>query len=67
VGIAIIADPERSVDHSDADEGSAFAVCVGDKIRSRSYGFGGMSEDALRWSATWALSAAWQMTKISDG
>jgi nicotinamide-nucleotide amidase len=67
VGIAVIADPERSIDHSDADEGSAFAVCVGDKMRSRAYGFGGMSEDALRWSATWALSAAWQMTKISDG
>lgn len=61
LGIAVIADPERGEDRADADEGSAFAVCVNGQLRSRSYGFGGASEDARRWSATWAMSAAWQM------
>ncbi len=61
VGIAVIAQPDRADDRADKDEGSAFAVCVGDSVRSRAYGFGGASEDAVRWSATWALSAAWQM------
>jgi nicotinamide-nucleotide amidase len=63
VGVAVISDPSRTEDHADKDEGSAFAVCVGDVMRSRSYGFGGASEDAVRWSATWALSAAWQMLR----
>ena len=61
VGIAVIADPERGEDHADTDEGSAFAVCVNGQLRSRSYGFGGSSDDARRWSATWAMSSAWQM------
>jgi nicotinamide-nucleotide amidase len=66
VGIAVIADPERGEDRADADEGSAFAVCVEGQLRSRSYGFGGASEDARRWSATWAMSAAWQMLQKKD-
>jgi hypothetical protein len=61
VGVALVAEPDRHDDRADKDEGSAFAVCVGEAIRSRAYGFGGASEDALRWSTTWALSAVWQM------
>lgn len=61
MGIAVIADPERSEDHADKDEGSAFAICDGSNVWSRAYGFGGASEDAVRWSATWALANAWRM------
>lgn len=61
VGIAVLSDPTRAEDHADKDEGSAFAVCYGGKLRSRAYGFGGMSEIAQQWSGTWALSMAWQM------
>ena len=64
MGIAVIADPERSEDHADKDEGSAFAICDGRNVWSRAYGFGGASEDAIRWSATWALANAWRMTGI---
>lgn len=67
IGVAVIAHPERSADHADSDEGSAFAVCIGDSIRSRAYGFGGASEDALRWSVTWVLATAWQMAASLRG
>jgi nicotinamide-nucleotide amidase len=66
LGIAVIADPERGEDRADSDEGSAFAVCVNGQLRSRSYGFGGASEDARRWSATWGMSAAWQMLQKKE-
>ncbi len=63
VGIAVIADPDRADDRADVDVGSAFAVCVGGRVRSRAYGFGGSSEAAQQWSGTWAMSMAWQMLK----
>ncbi|MCA9909227.1 MAG: hypothetical protein KC519_11305, partial [Anaerolineae bacterium] len=66
VGIAVLSDPAREDDRADSDEGSAFAVCLGDNVRSRAYGFGGQSEVAQQWSGTWALSMAWQMTRSSD-
>jgi nicotinamide-nucleotide amidase len=61
VGIAVLAVADRAEDRADSDTGSAFAVCVNGQMRSRSYGFGGMSEDAVRWSGTWAMAMAWQM------
>jgi nicotinamide-nucleotide amidase len=61
VGIAVLAVADRAEDHADNDAGSAFAVYVNGQMRSRSYGFGGMSEDAVRWSGTWAMAMAWQM------
>ncbi len=66
VGIAVLSDPAREDDRADSDEGSAFAVCLGDNVRSRAYGFGGQSEVAQQWSGTWALSMAWQMARSSD-
>ncbi|MCC6613477.1 MAG: CinA family nicotinamide mononucleotide deamidase-related protein [Anaerolineae bacterium] len=67
VGIAVLSDPTREDDRADSDEGSAFAVCLGDNVRSRAYGFGGASETAQTWSGTWALSMAWQMTRGERG
>ena len=67
VGIAVLSDPVREDDRADSDEGSAFAVCLGDSVRSRAYGFGGMSETVQQWSGTWALSMAWQMTRSGRG
>ncbi len=61
IGIAVISDPDRAEDHSDNDAGTAIAVYMAGKSRSRTYGFGGQSDDAQIWTGTWTLAMAWRM------
>jgi nicotinamide-nucleotide amidase len=61
LGIAVVADPDRVADQADADAGTAVAVHMGDKARSRVYGFGGSDDTARLWTSTWALAMAWRM------
>lgn len=61
IGIAVISDPDRAEDHADKDAGTAIAVYMDGKSRSRTYGFGGQSDDAQVWTGTWTLAMAWRM------
>jgi nicotinamide-nucleotide amidase len=61
IGIAVISDPDRTEDHADKDAGTAIAVYMDGKSRSRTYGFGGQSDDAQVWTGTWTLAMAWRM------
>ena len=61
IGIAVVSQPGMDEHHSDDENGTAIAVCVNDKIRSRVYGFGAQSELASDWTYTWSLSILWQM------
>lgn len=60
-GIAVIAHPEMDEIHADSEAGTAFAVFCNQKMRSRTYGFGGKSDTAQEWAGTWAMSMLWQM------
>lgn len=63
IGMAIVSLSADSEDHADSDELSAIAVCVGGKLRSRSYGFGGGTDFVHQWGGTWIMSMAWHMLK----
>lgn len=63
LGIAVVCYPHREQDQADVDEGSAIAVCVGDEVRSRVYGFGGQNDTARLWTGNWSLSMGWRMLK----
>lgn len=60
--IAVVSEPEV-VENADTEGGTAIAVCMNGKARSRVYGFGGKSELAATWVGTWSLSMLWQMVK----
>ncbi|MEP7291586.1 MAG: CinA family nicotinamide mononucleotide deamidase-related protein [Chloroflexota bacterium] len=61
VALVVVSRPDSIEDHDDTNEGSAVAVAVDDKMRSRSYGFGGGTDTAKEWTGTWAMSMAWRM------
>ena len=61
VVLVVVSHPDALEDHDDTNEGSAVAVLVGDKLRSRVYGFGGGTDTAQEWTGTWAMSMAWRM------
>jgi nicotinamide-nucleotide amidase len=61
VAIAVVSRPEMNEDQTDAKEGSAIAVYTPEQTRSRAYGFGGQSDTAQQWTATWAMSMGWRM------
>jgi nicotinamide-nucleotide amidase len=67
VGIALVCRPDEAQDRDDMQEGSAIAVWVANRIRSRSYGFGGGTEMAHFWTGTWGMSMAWRMLREVDG
>jgi nicotinamide-nucleotide amidase len=51
-------------DHADNNEGgTAIAVYLDGKTRSRMFGFGGQADIAAAWVSTWSLSMLWQMVK----
>ena len=51
-------------DHADNNEGgTAIAVYLDGKTRSRVFGFGGQADIAATWVSTWSLSMLWQMVK----
>jgi nicotinamide-nucleotide amidase len=59
--IAAISRPEMDEYHADSESGTAIAVYLDGKMRSRVFGFGGQSDIAPVWVTTWALSMLWQM------
>jgi len=65
VGIAVVSYPDMDEHHNDTEEGTAIAVCLDGKLRSRAYGFGGRGETAQSWVSTWTMSMAWRMLKES--
>ncbi len=62
-GLVALSRSEAREDHADTDEGSAIAVFVDGKLRSRAYGFGGGTDTAHEWTGTWAMSMAWRMLR----
>lgn len=61
VALVVASQPDSLEDHDDSNEGSAVAVFVDGKMRSRVYGFGGGTDTAKEWTGTWAMSMAWRM------
>jgi len=61
VALVVVSRPDALEDHDDSSEGCAVAVAVGEKMRSRIYGFGGGTDTAKEWTGTWAMSMAWRM------
>lgn len=53
-------------ENSDDNVGTAVTVQVGDKSRTRVYGFGAKSELASAWVSRWALSSAWRMLQEAN-
>lgn len=65
VALVVVSRADAVEDHDDTNEGSAVAVYVKGKPRSRSYGFGGGTDTARQWTGTWAMSMAWRMLRES--
>jgi nicotinamide-nucleotide amidase len=63
--LVVVSRPDALEDHADTDEGSAIAVYVNGKMRSRVYVFGGGTDTARQWTGTWAMSMAWRMLRES--
>lgn len=61
--LVVVSHPDALEDQSDSSEGSAVAVCVDGKMRSRAYGFGGGTDTAREWTGTWTMSMAWRMLR----
>jgi nicotinamide-nucleotide amidase len=61
--LVVLSHPDALEDQADSSEGSAIAVCVGGKMRSRAYGFGGGTDTAREWTGTWTMSMAWRMLR----
>lgn len=61
LGIAVVSDPDRLQDQADTNAGTAVAVHMEGKTRSRVYGFGGQDDTARLWTSTWAMAMAWRM------
>ena len=61
VALVVVSRLDSLEDHDDSSEGCAVAVAVGEKMRSRIYGFGGGTDTAKEWTGTWAMSMAWRM------
>ena len=61
--IAAVCYPDEAADRGDQQEGSAIAVYVNGRTHSRAYGFGGATEMAKSWTATWGMSMTWRLVK----
>ncbi|MEO8607636.1 MAG: CinA family nicotinamide mononucleotide deamidase-related protein [Chloroflexota bacterium] len=60
--IVVVSSPDDQ-DHADSEGGTAIAVYLDGKTRSRVFGFGGQTDIAADWVSTWSLSMLWQMVK----
>jgi nicotinamide-nucleotide amidase len=60
--LVILTDPEAD-EGADSDERTALIAQVGDRTRTRVFGFGGQADIAPRWISMWGLSAVWGMLK----
>jgi hypothetical protein len=58
-----VSEPAMDEFHADSESGTAVAVYLDGKIRSRVFGFGGQSEIAANWVSTWSMSILWQMLR----
>jgi nicotinamide-nucleotide amidase len=50
-------------DRADSAERTALAVCFGDAVRSRTYGFGGQADEVRQYLVTWAFAMAWRLLR----
>lgn len=65
ITITIISLPD--IDESvDSAETTVVVVAKDDKVRQRSYGFGGKSDLARQWVTTWSLASAWWLLRDSE-
>lgn len=47
-------------ENADVEIATVASVCVGDHVRTRTYGFGGQSDLARNWVSRWSLAYAWR-------
>ncbi|MBK8026065.1 MAG: CinA family nicotinamide mononucleotide deamidase-related protein [Chloroflexi bacterium] len=59
--LVIFSTPDEHVDNSDHEARTAVAVCFGEQVLSRSYGFGSSSEAATSWTVTWSMAMLWRL------
>ena len=52
-------------ENADTEQGSAIAICAGQRLSYRVYGFGAQSHLAREWLSRWGLANLWRM--IRDG
>jgi nicotinamide-nucleotide amidase len=62
VCIVVVSLPDVD-ERADIQEATAVTVRVGDRTRTRTYGFGAKSKLAREWVTTWALATIWWMVK----
>ena len=63
VAIVAVSRETDAADEADSAERTALAVCLGDEVRSRSYGFGGQAEEVRQYLVTWAFAMAWRLLR----
>jgi nicotinamide-nucleotide amidase len=63
--IAVVSRPDVE-ESSDAAEGTAVTVRMGDTVKTRVYGFGAKSDLVRTWIKTWALAQTWWLLRDSQ-
>ncbi len=63
VAIVAVSRADDSGDEADSAERTALAVCYRGEMRSRSYGFGGQSDEVRRFLVSWAWAMAWRLLR----
>jgi nicotinamide-nucleotide amidase len=63
VSIVAVSREGDALDEADSAERTALAVCLGDEVRSRSYGFGGQADEVRQYLVTWAFAMAWRLLR----
>jgi nicotinamide-nucleotide amidase len=61
VVIAAVSGANDTTDRADSAERSALAVCYGNELRSRTYGFGGRADEVRQHLVNWAWAMAWRL------
>jgi len=59
--LVILSTPGDEADAADSSERTAVAVCLGEQVVSRGYGFGSNSEPARVWTVTWTMATLWRL------
>ncbi|MFN8377148.1 MAG: CinA family nicotinamide mononucleotide deamidase-related protein [Anaerolineae bacterium] len=63
IAVAAISRADDTEDQADSAERTALAVCYRGEVRSRTYGFGGQSDEVRQFLVTWAWAMAWRMLR----
>lgn len=66
VVIAILSEPDVD-EGEDKAENTVIVVQSHERVRVRSFGFGGRSEMVATWGQSWTLAAAWRLMKEGTG